>query len=542
LAQKFGVTKDNYDPNDLRQNMIVALSLLDNIDLNQLPGFDSPKVFRKKKFIGKNDNWIARQANSNYTLISESGLNNPNLPYEQKMLYYYNRPGTVRRGNAQGNNMYVNNVIEKSKVVYPQKINMIELPTVELPSTTSAEKLYPEVYQYGLGGILKFQKGSKLPTLPTYYNPQQTQDNVVRQYNPITNPDERFIAAEKGRQLRIAEKEKELKEYYSQPGMVSGMKRKPNASEIRYEAEKSVNYNDAAKSDPIGTFGPDIALSFIPELLMFKGPQQAISRGLNKINSFKSYNPWSKPTQNTIKQVDDIPTPKFVSAIDWAKWNRDTPKHKVLIDEYNAIEESTKKAGTWMKNPDGSTFIGSNPTAKELLKHGVKMSPEEAIKAQFIQQQSSWFKKSFPNIVKDDVGNVQINYHGQREGKPFNIFKPSTRGSHGVGNYTFPNNKNASLRYANYDEERLYSLYINSNNPQKTIESVFSPEFNEITGRLQPGYDYLRIGKEQVTPESNYLKSALGNVGFYDMLNPNIYKALLPVGLGTGLYNKTTNN
>ena len=66
----------------------------------------------------------------------------------------------------------------------------------------------------------------------------------------------------------------------------------------------------------------------------------------------------------------------FKSEIDWAKWNPETPKYPELINEYNAIEESTKKAGTWMKNPDGSVFQGT---------------PE-----QFIQQQSSYFKKAFP--------------------------------------------------------------------------------------------------------------------------------------------------
>jgi hypothetical protein len=121
----------------------------------------------------------------------------------------------------------------------------------------------------------------------------------------------------------------------------------------------------------------------------------------------------------------------------------------------------------------------------------------------------------------------QINYHGQREGKPFTTFKPSQRGNHGVGNYTFAGNKKSALSYANNDEKRLYQLYINSNNPQKSLESVFSPEFNQTTGRLQPGYDYLRVGKEQVTAPSNYLKSAIGNI-LFDMTNPNIYKSIVP--------------
>jgi hypothetical protein len=200
------------------------------------------------------------------------------------------------------------------------------------------------------------------------------------------------------------------------------------------------------------------------------------------------------------------------SEIDWKAWNKEIPKNKVLINEYNAIEETSKANGTWMKNPDGSKFEGT---------------PE-----QFVQQNSSNFKKAFPNPVRDADNNIQINYHGQREGKPFTTFKPSQRGNHGIGNYTFPGNRKSALSYANDDEKRLYELYINSNNPQKSLKTVFSPEFNLTTGRLQPGYDYLKIGKEQVTAPSNYLKSARGNNGMFDMTNPNIYKSVVPIGLG----------
>jgi hypothetical protein len=46
------------------------------------------------------------------------------------------------------------------------------------------------------------------------------------------------------------------------------------------------------------------------------------------------------------------------------------------MQEYNAIEQTSKANGTWMKNPDGSAFKGT---------------PE-----QFIQQNSENFKKAFP--------------------------------------------------------------------------------------------------------------------------------------------------
>ena len=68
--------------------------------------------------------------------------------------------------------------------------------------------------------------------------------------------------------------------------------------------------------------------------------------------------------------------PEFKSEINWGNWNKEIPKNKALMKEYNAIEQTSKANGTWMKNPDGSVFQGT---------------PE-----QFIQQNSKNFKKAFP--------------------------------------------------------------------------------------------------------------------------------------------------
>lgn len=72
----------------------------------------------------------------------------------------------------------------------------------------------------------------------------------------------------------------------------------------------------------------------------------------------------------------DVPKPAFKSEIDWARWNKEIPENKSLMQEYNAIEQQAKANGTWMKNPDGSEFKGT---------------PE-----QFVQQNSKNFKKAFP--------------------------------------------------------------------------------------------------------------------------------------------------
>jgi len=254
-----------------------------------------------------------------------------------------------------------------------------------------------------------------------------------------------------------------------------------------------------------------------------------------------------------VKKVDDV-SRGFKSEIDWAKWNPETPNYPELINEYNAIEQSTKANGTWMKNPDGSPFQGA---------------PE-----QFVQQQSSWFKKAFPNVVKNEAGNVQINYHGSPNVlKQFDPSKQINGRIYGEGVYTTPD-INLAKRYATGNNPQMYELYLNANNPRNAsnyiqegitaaenklskIENQFgksSKEYKEaievynndleflrknrtkidlrkhsINGTPE---DYMKIKDIQVTPFTNYPKSALGNVGFFDMTNPNIYKSLIPGAVG----------
>ena len=107
-----------------------------------------------------------------------------------------------------------------------------------------------------------------------------------------------------------------------------------------------------------------------------------------------------KRTGKIANKVDDIVRPVtssiddagkgFKSEINWARWNKEIPDNVQLMNEYNAIEEGTKKAGTWMKNSDGSAFKGS---------------PE-----QFVQQQSKRFKESFPEGFNEVYRGTSIHH------------------------------------------------------------------------------------------------------------------------------------
>lgn len=107
----------------------------------------------------------------------------------------------------------------------------------------------------------------------------------------------------------------------------------------------------------------------------------------------------TKGTRNLFNSFK--PTSSFKSEINWGKWNSEIPSNKALMDEYHAIEETSKANGTWMKNPDGSVFQGT---------------PE-----QFVQQNSENFKKAFPEGFTtgyrgahqhiDDFANRNLNAH-----------------------------------------------------------------------------------------------------------------------------------
>lgn len=303
---------------------------------------------------------------------------------------------------------------------------------------------------------------------------------------------------------------------------------------------------------------------YIFEMPQLKNPEEMSAFRVNHQAEYSPYVAGSKEipisqgkiyrlnNKNEYEIVDATSKSDFKSEIDWAKWNPDTPKYPKLINEYNAIEESTKKAGTWMKNPDGSPFQGT---------------PE-----QFIQQQSSWFKKAFPNVIKNEAGSPQLNHHGSpNKFSQIAADKEINGRIYGEGFYTTPDISLAK-RYAIGDNPQLYQFYINAKNPRNASNYIqegvtkadeklnkILKEFGENSKEYKKGIDeynealeylrknrtkidlrkhsigeaedYMRIKDVQVTPFDNRVKSAIGNVGFFDMTNPNIYKGLIPPAL-----------
>jgi hypothetical protein len=237
--------------------------------------------------------------------------------------------------------------------------------------------------------------------------------------------------------------------------------------------------------------------------------------------------------------------PSFKSEIDWGKWNSEIPSNQSLMQEYNAIEQTSKANGTWMKNPDGSSFKGT---------------PE-----QFVQQNSQNFKKAFGNTaVVDREGNPLIVYHGSETGIPNEFIPPKRRDwgpvplTHKNMDYTyFHHDKDIAAEYSgsfspgrpeNY--KNVASVYINSENPlihtgisdpYEYIKDVNLEDYDIISSKgLGKDYNFDKLDRESIpfeeseiaVPYGNNVKSAIGNNGMFDMTNPNIYKALVPAVIG----------
>jgi hypothetical protein len=240
----------------------------------------------------------------------------------------------------------------------------------------------------------------------------------------------------------------------------------------------------------------------------------------------------TKPIVNS--SIDDV-NKGFNSEIDWAKWNKEIPENKALMQEYNAIEQQAKANGSWMKNPDGSAFKGT---------------PE-----QFVQQNSENFKKAFSNIL-ENKNNSNIFYHGSPE--TFSVFDKtkfgkSDMGSLGRGNYITDSKSYAEL-YAKPEgysmleqfknpKGNVYKLYANAPNIEKTSnlskQQIKNLKGKDVENVVYGDNDYLNKGftgdADIVIPFSSNLKSAVGNNGMFDMTNPNIYKSILPYAVPVGV-------
>ena len=348
-----------------------------------------------------------------------------------------------------------------------------------------------------------------------------------------------------------------------------------------YSRDQSYGLGDPF-SDYFEMIQPKDSKSYIAEI-PHKNVPNVVDQG------FAVYNKNSIPVsdvklygQHWLKGYKEIKVPQkqFKSEIDWGKWNKEIPENKELMQEYKTIEQSSKADGSWMKNPDGSTFSGT---------------PE-----QFVQQNSSNFKKAFPDgatntfrgsVFHDpefsrntDIGfksiftadeNLAQAYSGGSYNENFKkYFNPNIPTSEELvlKNHRFKDLESAKLNpkykgiideLASSKDAGVYSLYSKNTTKKIDLGDVGGANWRYLPSRGKQ-YEYLNTTDDYakyiddndldqviiknvddgVTGDvliashkpGNYLKSAIGNNGMFDMTNPNIYKGLIPVA---GLYGLT---
>ena len=237
------------------------------------------------------------------------------------------------------------------------------------------------------------------------------------------------------------------------------------------------------------------------------------------------------------------------SEIDWKAWNKEIPKNKALMNEYNAIEESSKANNTWMKNPDGSAFQGT---------------PE-----QFVQQSSNNFKNAFPEghnrvyrggnneTLKDRAhpivftANKEVGEHYVGSKSPYTgeyeTASPDARGGRVLFDMYHPkSNNNITINNQGRSWREIPRKYFGDNPPPRDLHNPkgdftstddiakWMVENDKNSVRLNNIFDSYDADFVDIInhKKGNYLKSAVGNNGMFDMTNPNIYKSVVPIGLG----------
>jgi hypothetical protein len=346
------------------------------------------------------------------------------------------------------------------------------------------------------------------------------------------------------------------------------------------------NFGDAALSQ---TMAGVEALNFIP---LAKGAKPFVQKGMKQLGNIKtSVAPELRQGVNTNGFLDIFKS-KPKSEINWGNWNKEIPNNPKLMKEYNAIEQTSKANGSWMKNPDGSIFQGT---------------PE-----QFVQQNSANFKKSFPNGVEEFYrGNQHFNPNldsGNHSGFDTHItFGTSDKGiaekyaTNGGFNLDelykdvgktpdfYHPDVNVPGKYTGYFNDvdaGIYHVGVDKNLEKKIVEGNNERWFNvedpetlkwkretdpSFRTEVEKGFEEKQIDKVTTDNIAGYIsekqiplakvknlnddltqfggrssdvfminpnlarpKSLRYNNGMFDMNNPNIYKAMLPIGLGFG--------
>jgi hypothetical protein len=311
----------------------------------------------------------------------------------------------------------------------------------------------------------------------------------------------------------------------------------------------------------------------------------------------KGYSEVKKPP---ISSVDDVGR-GFKSEIDWSNWNKEIPENKALMQEYNTIEQQTKANGTWMKYSDGTPFTGTpeqfiQMNSKNVIGYsGGNLKYSENMYKQDLHRGAHQHIDDFANrdaewatFLTDNKLNAES--YATSDGLPKKYYHPDVDGSgewvDGIYQLGFPQNlpkvvgnaEGRNWRLLNYDSKiaegvkspkivkyhnealrdaetlKHYGLKNVDNSKDYLSTDIYA---NYIKNSTNPeGIAQINNVKDQMGFATNIptntvyaidankvpLKSLRHNNGMFDMTNPNIYKGLAPIGIGTAIATQKQKN
>lgn len=302
-----------------------------------------------------------------------------------------------------------------------------------------------------------------------------------------------------------------------------------------------------------------------------------------------------KRVGNNYVKLNKKETP-FQSEINWGNWNKEILDNPQLMQEYNAIEQTSKANGTWMKYSDGSEFNGTPEQFIQMRHPNTHKWAGGAEEAEAIYKNRLYrgahqhivdFKnrdrKDFATFLTDNKRNAET--YATADGLEKRYFDPNIDnpddwidGLYELGfpqnlptiegqgaNNTFRfldhnkkvdpsylsashnrNNFKTDLTYAKeyqYEYPKDFDIsnnYLSTDDYAKYVKNKNNPE---VIAKINNVRDQMGFAKDipantvyAVDAERVSLKSLRHNNGMFDMTNPNIYKGLIPAGVvGTAI-------
>lgn len=269
-----------------------------------------------------------------------------------------------------------------------------------------------------------------------------------------------------------------------------------------------------------------------------------------------------KAAQAVVKKSTENP---FTSELDWTPENwfgtrltggydaEDVAALKAHIPEYHAIEEETKRNGTWLKMPNGSTWEGDPRSwiqlqSKDALKHnpdifytGIDPGVDKDIDPTYNGVLWGTFGKGKTPIAK-------AREYASSDKNVVPMFTPEDKATsvYNANNSIWSNIDKKSLGYENYSgkitTDKLVKASQRAGDKVTKILNVIDPGPHRVP-KTSPYYKE-NISNSFIFPQNDIIlkdgtvrKSLLGNNGNFDLSNSNMYKGLIPLGLVTTFYN-----